>query len=308
MVTFFGGGFSDPSAGGRLSGVSGNFIYGLDVETGAIVFKALVEGMVPGDVQLLDVDSDGFVEALFFGTTAGKVYRVDLEAPGVLGGDNGRVESWRPRVVLAAGPHQPFFMRPTLVPAWVDPEGAVAIAVLIGSGNRDDLLEKNEEPHRFYAFVPLRGGSLGEDDLVALTPGSAEMGVPLLGQGGAAGWYLELDSPGSGGQWEKVVTPALAFEGTIVFSTFSLAGGGDTGCGSGGVAKTYRCRLLNGDPLPGEERFEISSESTVFAGDPQLVTDGEGNIRVFQVSDDLKLKEPLSPSPLRVDLVDWREE
>ncbi|RLE33376.1 MAG: hypothetical protein DRJ61_07415 [Acidobacteria bacterium] len=308
MIAFFGGGQGEVSPAGFFDGISGNFIYGLDVETGKIVFKSVVDGMVPGDVQLLDYDSDGFAEHVFFGTTNGRVYRVDLESPGILDTTTGRVESWRPSIIFSAGPDQPFFMRPTLVPAFVDFEGNAHLAVLIGSGNRDDLLDENPVAHRFYAFQVQDGGSLSEEDLVGLNPWSSALDVPLLGLGGGNGWYLKLESRG---RWEKVVTPALAREGTIVFSTFSPNGGygsGDEACGPGGLAKTYRVRLSNGNSLPGEDRFEAHSQPTVFVGDSQLFVDSAGSIRVFQVSDDLKLKESLPPSPVSVSLVDWREE
>ena len=311
MIAFFGGGQGQASPPGFFDGVSGNFIYGLDVETGNIVFKSVVDGMVPGDVQLLDYDSDGFAEHVFFGTTNGRVYRVGLQDPGILDSTTGRVVSWRPEIIFSAGPDQPFFMRPTLVPAFVDLEGKAHLAVLIGSGNRDDLLDENPIAHRFYAFRVRDSGSLSEEDLVGLNPWSSALDVPLLGLGGGNGWYLELRPFNSRGRWEKVVTPALAYEGTIVFSTFTPDGGRGNGgetCGPGGLAKTYRVRISNGNPLPGKERFEEHSQPTVFVGDSQLFVDSDGSIRFFQVSDDLKLKESLPPSPVSVSLVDWREE
>lgn len=310
-IAFFGGGLQEEWPEGPADGVSGNFIYGIDVETGGIVFKSVVNGMVPGDVQLLDFDSDGFAEQLFFGTTSGRVYRVDLEAPGMVNTATGRVESWRPAVVFSAGPDQPFFMRPTLVPAFVDLEGNAQLALLIGSGNREDILAENPTAHRFYAFQVTEGGSLSEEDLVGLTLSSAAQDVPLLGLGAGSGWYLELDHFGLRGYREKVVTPALVHDGTIVFSTFTPVDGSgniDETCGSGGVARTYRVRLSNANPLPGKERFEEHGQPTVFAGDSHVFVDGAGKIRVFQVSDDLELKESLPPSPVSVGVVDWREE
>ena len=101
------------------------YIYGVDVETGHILFKSEVDGQVPTTLSGSDADIDGFVDTLYWGTTAGKVYRMEIGKPGPISatayGDRigavtvDSVTYWQPAVLFDAGPDQPFFSRPSLV-------------------------------------------------------------------------------------------------------------------------------------------------------------------------------------------------
>ena len=74
-VAVFGGGL--PSAK-QDWGQVGNWIYMVDVETGKTIYKRQVDGSVAAEVSAVDTDSDGTLDRVYFGTTAGFLYRIDL--------------------------------------------------------------------------------------------------------------------------------------------------------------------------------------------------------------------------------------
>ncbi len=309
-VVFFGGGFDPQGFLGEGGEGSGNFFYGLDGATGVVLIKKKVDGMVPGDVQLLDLDADGFVEFAYFGTTAGTVYRVDLSKDGEPDPASGKIENWRPKPIFSAGIDQPFFMRPTLVPAFAGFDGDVPLAVLIGSGNRADLLQRNPVPHRFFVFLEPKTGILTEDELVPVEIDSSEIDRSLLGPIGSSGWYLDFDDATGGNPWEKVVTSATALGGYVVFSTFSPgrpAGSGADRCRSIRLSRTYVLRLTTGNPPPGRPRFQDEDETNLPPGRPGVLVDAEGNVRIVQASSDLDIREPVPSTPVEVTVIDWNE-
>ncbi|MEO1367555.1 MAG: hypothetical protein AAFX50_10300, partial [Acidobacteriota bacterium] len=87
-VAIFGGGM-DPAH--KNNPVLGNWIYFLDIETGDVIYKQPVDGAVPSDPAVLDTDNDGILDIVYIGTTAGKLYKIDLTALE----SNGKVPSIR---------------------------------------------------------------------------------------------------------------------------------------------------------------------------------------------------------------------
>ena len=82
FVVVVGGGV-DAAGKSTPQPASGNFVYILDASTGAVIYKREVEGCVPA-VAVLDEDGDRIADAIYAGTTAGRVYRIDLRAPAPL--------------------------------------------------------------------------------------------------------------------------------------------------------------------------------------------------------------------------------
>ncbi len=74
FVAIFGGGLGkDPTVG------TGNFVYMVDIETGKTIYKKKVIGSIAADVAAVDSNGDGYIDRLYFGTTAGFIYKVQLE-------------------------------------------------------------------------------------------------------------------------------------------------------------------------------------------------------------------------------------
>ena len=326
MVAFFGGGYS-PYGLDSGNPITGNFLYALDVETGKILYKYPTAGMVPGDVAGLDLNLDGFLEALYWGDTAGNLYKLDLTADGgeaMLDTVTGRIDNWQPQILFSDGSGQPFFMQPSLVPVSFNADGSAVIAIAIGTGNRDDILSHNNVPNRFYVIVdrPHTDGNghptpITENDLVGfnLTTPADQASNYLMGSTGY-GWYLELDDGDlTTPAWEKVNTPALILNQYVIFSTFTPSEttvvtdqSGTTICKRGGSARTYSIFLYNGNPEPGKERFVQHESQTALATKPVVYVGADGKIHVIQALDNLKINEPVAAAAVPVRIMSWKEQ
>ncbi len=313
MVAFFGGGYSAYGVNAANNRITGNWIYGLDMETGEILMKLKVDGMVPGGVQGLDIDLDGFLEKLFFATTEGNVYRIDFSTAGTIDA-TGRVNNWTAEKIFDADGYQPFFMRPALVPISFNNDGTANVAIAIGSGNRDDIFELNAAPHRFYVFnEPGSGTTVTDTDLEGLAIRSADQTENFLVSETVDGWYLEFYDSDDPNRWEKVNTNALVLNDFVIFSTFNpvedITVTEEGTCERGGSARTYVVGLANANPQPGvEDRFEDLGSDTAMVSDPVVYLGADGKIHVIQATDNLELEEPIASFDAPVRMVNWKEE
>jgi hypothetical protein len=197
---------------------------------------------------------------LFIPDAAGQLWFVDLRLPNPAewsarkifqppvpaSSDSAEVYNWHPA-----------FYRPLV---WKDPAyGGYWIAY--GTGNRSDIFEESAE--RFYAIhyssVEIGDTCYYESDL-------GDPGYPT-----SHGWMLDLTH-----DREKVVTPAVYFQDSLEFYTFSPGGGSAVGpCdigGSGSVARSYSFHIRTGAgnvagvavgsgmPQPPSYSFSISGE------------------------------------------------
>ncbi len=76
FVAFFGGGWDATE-----SDLTGNYFYGIDIETGATLLKENIGVSVPGSPTILDSDSDGFHDRVYFGDTNGTMWRLQYPSP-----------------------------------------------------------------------------------------------------------------------------------------------------------------------------------------------------------------------------------
>jgi len=84
-VAVFGGGL--PVSHGDW-GKLGNWIYVVDIETGETLYKREVFGSVAAEPAAVDTDNDGYLDRIYFGTTDGFLYRVNLVEYDVDGSGN----------------------------------------------------------------------------------------------------------------------------------------------------------------------------------------------------------------------------
>ncbi len=299
-VAVFGGGFPDPDF--KTAPRSGQWLYMVDIETGEALYKRRFEGPVPGvtaedaaesapsEPAAVDTDQDGYLDRIYIGTLAGTLYRVDLgredagqfpalttqSALGVdkLLHDVERVPTtfWAPKAIfktssaalapLPAIAGRPIYFRPSVI--FVAELGRYAIS--FGTGNREDLWQKENQDGRFYIFVddtdqvPPAELPLTETRLQRLTVAQAPTGGRFLldeGRGvGNKGWYLVLAVE------ERVITDPFALSGVSFFSTFNpitCEGTIDpiTGechentrndlCSRGGTSRVFVVNTTNGD-------------------------------------------------------------
>lgn len=237
-VAVFGGGLDPNKAGNR-----GNFLYIVDIETAEILYKRVVEGSVPSDTAAVDTDQDGYLDRVYFGTTAGAMYRLDLIDPSATGaarypamatitvkGLNGQTyqvprfektkggnPAWKPTEIFDTG-GRPIYFPPTVL--FVAQLGRYALG--FGTGDRDALGFKSDLTGRFYTFVDdtdLDGVSgslpLTEDVFERIDPTEGENPDLLTtGTPGSRGWYMVLDLE------ERLISQPFGLAGVTFFATF----------------------------------------------------------------------------------------
>lgn len=276
FVAFFGGG-NDPEG----DHTTGNFFYGVDVETGQIVYKANVFASVPGGVASLDLNDDGFADRVYFATSGGALYRLDVSAAATLASDGTevpaglRVTNWTLTQLYSFGADIEFFTTPVLVPALFEADG-YKWALAIGSGDRANIDEVSTTVENFYFVLdypnsdgttPLRTESdlqkVVYDDPVA--PAGTTYFKPNDASDPSFGWYLELRAG------EKVSADAIVANERVQFPTFvrtpldpsnpPLDADGNVICQASGVGRLYDVMYQNAnppdtgveDPVRGEE-------------------------------------------------------
>ena len=323
FVAFFGGG-NDPEG----DDTTGNFLYGVDIETGQIIFKANVGASIPGGIAGLDKDDDGFVDVIYFGTTNGYIYKLDLTAEAVLADDAGavppgkRVSNWAVESMYSFGADIKFYMTPVLVPVKFD-VGGYLFAVALGAGDRDNIDLITSDPGRFY-FV-LDNNDTGsaphtQDDLqgVAFDADPAVAGTdyfkPTDPTDPTWGWYLILRDG------EKVSTDALVTGQTVVFPTFertemstdpTVDTDGDgvpdlVVCQASGIGRIYKVDYLNANPI-GDTRG-TDTDLGLITG---IVTTGSGGAsgsEITGIGQGTKIEVFSVPNTTGARVTNWRQE
>ncbi|HVG07918.1 MAG TPA: PilC/PilY family type IV pilus protein [Thermoanaerobaculia bacterium] len=248
-VAIFGGGL-DPAS--KTAPQRGTWIYMVDIETGKAIYKRRLNGAMPSEPSAVDTNGDGYLDRIYVGTTAGRVYRIDLAAidlqdpadptddlyPALANemawGDDDKphlVEriqktAWEPRMIfnaswdgvlnVATAVDRPIYFRPSVI---FDAKlGTYLIA--FGTGDRDDLWNNDGQTGRFYVFLDdtdklSTGLPLTETSFKKIGVADTVPGTNLETLPvGQRGWYLVLDTN------ERVINDPFALSGVTFFSTY----------------------------------------------------------------------------------------
>jgi len=159
---------------------------------------------VPADVNLVDSDSDGWIDRGYAVDLAGKIYRIDFETPGSTAPADWSIYTLAD---LSGGTTtgRKFFFGPDAVVT------KVFTALLFGSGDREKPLLSATADH-FFQIIDRNTGkgpptSYSAVTFSSLVPAGAESNVASPGR------YVALD------QGEKVVNAATSIAGTSFFGT-----------------------------------------------------------------------------------------
>jgi hypothetical protein len=276
-VAIFGGGLPDNPVNSAAD-TKGNWLYIVDVETGRILYKrggaGVISGSVAADVTVVDTNYNGLVDTLYFGTTAGLVYKVDLgEGPFELG-DDGRIQDpsgetgkYNPFVVFTTLDTSTLQVRPIYleISAVYVPQ-LRANALLFGTGSRWNLWDFSGTTGRFFAIVdtgwhdtdhngildPLGCGTcsepLTEASFEAIDPdASFTLDSPgpnyLFGNpdpNKLPGWYFTLSAN------DKLITEPFALSGITFFTVYApISSEADHVCALGGESKIFTVNTAN---------------------------------------------------------------
>jgi Tfp pilus tip-associated adhesin PilY1 len=277
-VAVFGGGLDK-------DGLRGNYLYFVDIETGETLYKRLVEGSSPAEPSAVDTDQDGYLDRVYFGTTAGYLYRADIGpwpdptdpttllvagletragwARDLQGNDHDVTRvfqaNWEPRKIFDSGDREfrAVYFRPSVL--FVAKLGRYALAW--GTGDREDLwtLSNNMEG-RFYVMVD-------DSDVIRAATGSwpaprteanlqlvqvsTVLSPPTLSNylldraNGNRGWYLQLSAK------ERLISSPFGLSGILFFSTYNptTTGNVQTGCSYTGKSNVFVVQTENANPL-----------------------------------------------------------
>jgi Tfp pilus tip-associated adhesin PilY1 len=237
-VAVFGGGL-DP----LKSNARGNWLYMVDVETGKVIYKRLLEGSAPSAPAAVDIDQDGYIDRIYITTTSGFLYRADLgvdsagdypklQTTAVTGADGNTYTAlripaldssnrplWAPYKIFSTGGREIYF-RPSVI--FVAKLGKYALS--FGTGDREDLWSKSGVEGRFYVFVddsdqvavlPMTEATLQVVNVSTTASPDVTNTDYLLGRPiGSRGWYLRLNAD------ERVITDSFALSGVTFFSSY----------------------------------------------------------------------------------------
>jgi len=260
-VAFFGGGM--PLRPGDPSDHRGRFFYGLNVATGAIVYKVNIGSPVPGGVAVLDQNDDGFADRIYFGDTAGGLWRLDVTAEATdNGGGSLGTSGWTltkiyefdslevvddSGTVTGSTPAM-FYMTPKLVPVAFS-GGTYTWGIAIGSGNRAQVGKMNGVRNRFYFVLDSGDTQRDESDLQGVDYNASTTGDDTSyfdPANGLFGWYLRFRPN------EKTTTDGIIVQERVVFATLEAVPPGTTGeglCAAGGQGRIYQVYYTNVNPV-----------------------------------------------------------
>ena len=265
FVAIFGGGVAEFPTN-SASDATGNWLYMVDVETGKAIYKrggeasgsfpsaSPIVGAVPADITGVDDDSDGRVDALYFGTTAGFVYKValgdgpfELDADGLIADPAGDPGAYDPFQVFSTG-GKPIYLE---IGAVYVPRKR-ANAILFGTGDRADLWNPlSNFEGRFYALVDpdwadtdgdsvldtdrnaaTYTGPLTEADFPAIDPDAGACADYLFDDNG---WYFTLEEN------ERLSTEPFTLTGITFFTIFDplILEDDDGVCAHSGESKIF---------------------------------------------------------------------
>ena len=253
-VAVFGGGL-DPA--NKTNPQQGTWIYMVDIETGKAIYKRQLVGAMPSEPAAVDTDGDGYLDRVYAGTTAGRIYRIDLTAD-IVGDESDPKDdlfpaletyfarrkdgvphavkripltSWKPHIIFNASTDngvptlvdRPIYFRPSVV--YDAKFGAYMLA--FGTGDRDDLWNNDGQTGRFFVFLD-DTDSLPKDANGDLSGGPLDESdfKPIAVTATAPGENIETLPEGKRGWFlildanERVINDAFALSGVTFFSTF----------------------------------------------------------------------------------------
>ena len=318
VASFIGGGFSSDNTKGR-----GVFI--INALTGALVKSftsaahASLSSSIPSMVLAVDTTFDGYINRVYVGDTAGRMWRFGLHKTG--SGDtrteNGNVNNWTPRLLFQGNSGTKIFYPPDLVV-----ETGYAY-LYFGTGDRDEpMCVPSPDAHinRFYA---VKDKNLASDVFTTLTEGSlVDVTNDLLQDPGTSettkssirtqlvtgnGWYIIMEHDG-----EKVLAAPVAIYGQLIYTTFTPS---SNTCSYGGDAREYAVNYLTGEAVwnldTTNEGLQKADRSKVIGygipTEPVVVIGADGRVRVYiAVGGKIIFVDPTG-SPVGLTINSWRE-
>lgn len=261
-VALFGGGFDRERKNRR-----GNWFYIVDVETGAVLYKAksgtgnfgasnvaVNFASIPSEPSSIDLNNDGLLDYAFFGDMLGQMWRLDLRSLKIP--SSAPTDRWSsklqkgdgtalsallvfqaPQPVSGSTQYFPIYYRPTVVYLGLTTGGQPILGVGFGTGDRDDITATCDPStrsisynQRFYFIVDQANTQTVTESTAGMLPivYSSFANLPSTVSNPTAGWYLLLGTTNAT-KAERVITDSLAVNKYIYFFTESPPPSGSGG-------------------------------------------------------------------------------
>jgi len=249
--------------GSRSVDSAGRAIFIADALTGNLIWKtsqldsdfSKMQYSIPSDLRVIDINSDGLVDQLYFGDMGGQVWRMDIDN----GSDSGVPIASRisAGVIAELGDDTSansirFYYPPDV--ALVNFEGERQLAVSIGSGWRAHPLQ-TRIADRFYSFrldavFTAPTDSFGQIRYPKITDKSNDLldvtdnlNNDMVGY---KGWYINLEGNG-----EKALSASTTIDNKVIFTTYTPGEHSNEACSSAaaGLGAAYVVSVFNGDPV-----------------------------------------------------------
>ncbi len=263
----------------------------------------------PGDLNVLDLNSDGYSDTIYTGDTGGNLWRFDVSGA--------NTSAWNGTILFKSNPGEDstngrkIFYRPEV--AIVD-----APRIYFGTGDREHPLNM-ATTDRMYCVIdwgddgtyPVTETSLVNATLNEIQDGESSIVTPeeieeiMMSSPSSPyyvnnipkftyGWYVKLDGTDRTGSTsiidpgEKVLASATVFDGEVYFSTYQLSTGTRAGCEAGnlGTSRLYQMDYLTAaavenldltnDLNPDEDDSNDSEDNEVLGRTDRVRTLGEG--------------------------------
>ncbi len=268
-VLVFAGGY-DPaqdSKNSRSNDSKGNAVYIVNADTGSLIWSLSSSGSgqiesqmnysIPSDIRVIDSDSNGSVDRLYFGDMGGQLWRVDLNETSLSSASGAtvtRLASFNDGTISG---NRKFFYPPTV--ALMRSHASEYLAIAMGSGNRAHPLsiDVNDRVYMYRDEDVVKGppaaavtASTDSDmhnatnNLIGGDGTDAEKNSAKADLQTKNGWYINLESG------QKSLSETIAFDRELMFTTYKPLTGSLDPCSSPSAQTHYfKMRIEDGVPV-----------------------------------------------------------
>ena len=246
-VLIFGGGYDlgQDTVTVRTPDTVGRSVYIVDADTGELLWRAGPDAgadlqltdmkySIPGRIKPVDVDSNGYVDQLYFGDMGGQLFRIDIKESETSSNlstliTGGRIADF---AVDASPADTRRFFYPPDVALIIESGQAPYLSILAASGYRAHPLNQTIQDRMYMMRMdaiynaPSSYATITEADLFDTTDNmigegtDSQKAAALANLGAAQGWYIDFNEPDGAWIGEKALAEPLIIGGVGLVTTY----------------------------------------------------------------------------------------